>query len=163
LWYLILSLKWCVGIVIQVSRAFRIFTLNINKFYFFISVLFFLQIFSSYIFGYWPQSNNIPWHRTGAAAACISVNSVARNTYCLRMSLQTPSNFFLRPAYQTTRCHNQDHCRDLHHWNSTLKSANPLHSSISIRHVYNFSHLTSCVYLASTLYTVGLKITCHVH
>jgi hypothetical protein len=137
LWYLIRSLQWCAGIVIEVSRAFRIFTPNINKFNFFISVLFFLQIFSSYIFGYWPQSNNIPWHRTGAAA-CISVSSVARNTYCIRMSLQTPGNFFLWPVYQTTRCHNQDSCRDLRHWNGTLKSANPLHSSISIRHICNF-------------------------
>jgi hypothetical protein len=35
-----------------------------NQFYFFISVLF--QTCSSYMIGYWPQSNNIPWYRTDA-------------------------------------------------------------------------------------------------
>ena len=137
LWYLIRLLKWCAAIAIDGPRAFRIFMQNISKFYFFISVLFFFHMFSSYILGYWPQSNNIPLHRTDAAVY-FSARSVARNTYCLRMSLHTPGSFSLWPAYQTTRCHNPDHCRDLHCWNNTFKSVNTFHSSVSIRYNYKF-------------------------
>lgn len=107
-----------------------------NKFYFFISILF--QMCSSYMIGYWPQSNNIPWYRTDATA-CVYLSQIRHTLqYCLRIRLQTPGNFFLWPAYQTTRCHNPDHCRDLHHEKSTLKYVNILLSSVSITYIYNF-------------------------